>query len=150
MRALATVAIVAGCGYQPGSFGSSIQSFAGQRTTLGCLDLAVERRADLPTGEPVLGYSFGNRCDFPAVVDLATTTVIGRGVDGSRHELPAFDPRHAIEPLRLDGRAVGHEAIAYETDTPMRELCVDAAGIARTETAAWMCVGSDSIAQEVR
>jgi len=135
---------VAGCAYQPGSFHSLNQPFAGQQATLDCLDLAVHRRPDLPGGGAVVSYAFGNRCDHPTVVDLATIDVFGRTDDGRQLELKAYDPRHELEVLFLDGRAVGHEAIAYPSDAPLGVVCFDAATIARASAVHWMCLPSNS------
>ena len=148
MRALVTVGIcLAGCAYQPGSFESLRQPFDGSRATVGCLDVAVTRRADPPAGVAVVSYVFGNRCDRPALVDLAGVDVVGRLANGHAVELTAYDPSHELAALWIDGRAVGHEAIAYRSTSPLREICVDAASIARTETVRWLCLASSS--QEV-
>jgi hypothetical protein len=143
MRAQVAVGLaLAGCAYQPGSFHSIQQPFAGKQATFGCLDLAVERRDDLPSGSAVVSYAFGNRCDHPAVVDLATIAVVGRTTDGRQLELTAFDPRHEISVMRIDGRAVGREAIAYPVDEPLSEVCIDAGSIARWASEQWMCFAS--------
>src|ERR1051325_10419313 len=68
--ALLSCALI-GCAYKPGSFASGQNRFPGQHATVACLDLAVERRPDLPIG-PVLGYQFANRCDHPTTVDLGS------------------------------------------------------------------------------
>lgn len=141
MRALATL-LLAGCAYQAGSFDSSLQRFKGQQATIDCLDVAIERRHDLADGAAVVGYAFGNRCDHPTVVDLAAVAVVGRTADGRQMELAAYDPRHEISTLRLDGRAVGREALAYPTDVPLAEVCIDAGTIAHGATAHWMCLSS--------
>jgi hypothetical protein len=141
MRALA-VLLLAGCAYQAGSFDSSLQRFKGQQATVDCLDVSIERRHDLADGTAVVGYAFGNRCDHPTVVDLAAVAVVGRTADGHQVELSAYDPRHEIATLRLDGRAVGREALAYPSDAPLAEVCIDAGTIAHGATAHWMCLSS--------
>jgi hypothetical protein len=128
MRVLPVMLLV-GCGYRPGSFNSSIVSFSGQLATVGCLDVAVDRKPDMPSGEAVLAYSFGNRCDFPTLVDLAATTVVGRDPEGHDLDLERYDPSHAVAPLRIDGRAVGREAIAYTHGPPLAEVWVDVGAI---------------------
>jgi hypothetical protein len=142
MRALVSACLVAGCGYQPGSFHSSIQHFRGQHATVECLDFAVDRRNDLPDGDVVVAYAFGNRCDHPAIVDLGAAVVTGRKSGDREVALPAYDPHHELAALSLDGRAVGAETIAYAVDTSLREVCVDAASIARATPAAWLCFPS--------
>jgi hypothetical protein len=150
MRVLAMTGLaLAGCAYEPGSFHSISQPFSGHELTIGCIDIAIDRRADLPSGDAVVSYSFGNRCDHPAVVDLAKAKVFGRSDDGSRIDLVAYDPRHEIEALWLDGRAVGREAIAYPSESPLSEVCVDAASIAREGTVQWLCLASRSQHSEV-
>lgn len=119
-----------------------MQPFAGQLATVECLDLAIERRADLPTGSPVLSYTFGNRCDHPVVVDLLAASVQGHTADGRQIALNPYDPQYEIEVLRLDGRLVGHEAIAYTTDTQVRDICVDAASVAHSGATWWLCPGA--------
>lgn len=137
---LLTSALV-GCAYQPGSFmhGSGPEAvFAGERVTVGCLDVAVARRLDHEAGA-VLQYRFGNRCNRPVQVDLRSAAVIGRFADGKEVALAPYDPRFEMRPLRLDGRLSGGEAIAYPTPQPVTQICVDAATIAGAQPARWMC-----------
>lgn len=131
---------VVGCAYQPGSFSSPSREFVGQRVTVGCLDLAVDRRADLSIG-PVLAYEFANRCDHAAVVDLGAAAVIGRSAGGGELALQPYDPRGEVHAAELDGRDVGGEVLAYTADRAMVRLCVDAAGLAHTGAPRWLCVG---------
>jgi hypothetical protein len=135
---------LAGCAYQPGSFHSVIQPFDGQQVTIDCLDFAIERQPDLPNGSAVVRFAFGNRCDHPAVVDLGAASVIGHTNDGQEIPLTAYDPRHEIQLLRIDGRAVGKEAIAYPADTPISEICVNVATIAHGAISQWTCLASRS------
>jgi len=139
---VALVCALVGCAYQPGSFAHAPHDFVGQRVTVGCLDIAVERRADLVAGPaigPVLGYQFGNRCDRPAVVDLAAVAVIGRNPQGAGAALRAYDPRHEIRPAALDGRSAGAEVVAYASDAPVAEVCADAAALAHAAPPRWLC-----------
>jgi len=150
MRAhVAACLALAGCAYQPGSFHSVMQDFDGQQATVDCLDLAIDRRPDLPNGSAVVRFAFGNRCDHPTVVDLAAASVVGRTADGQQVQLAAYDPRHEIQVLRIDGRAVGREALAYPADTPINEICVDVASIAHRSDAQWTCLASRSQPREV-
>ncbi len=140
MRAAVLSVALIGCAYRPGSFSSPRQGFLGQRTTVGCLDLAVERRPDLTGGGTVLAYEFGNRCDRAATVDLAQVTVVGRTYEGEQRRLFAFDPDQEIRPLQIDGRTAGREAIAYPDATShFAEVCVDAASLAHETPARWLC-----------
>src|SRR5262245_55231473 len=101
MRAAVLSVALLGCAYRPGSFSHYRQSFPGQRTTVGCIDIAVERRPDLIAGGTVLGYQFGNRCDRPATIDFAHVTVVGRTFDGQELDLHAFDPNAEIRELQI-------------------------------------------------
>lgn len=132
--------LIAGCAYTPGSFrdGPS-HPFVGQHVSVGCIDVAVERRPDLPGGGSVLGYGFGNRCDHAATVDLAQAHIVGRTYDGREVPLAAWDPHHEIQALLLDGRATGTEALAYKATEPLAEVCVDAASIAHDGQESWLC-----------
>jgi hypothetical protein len=144
MRAgiVAVTVLASGCAYKAGSFSHFKAGFAGQRASLGCLDVAVERRPDLPEGGTVLGYSFGNRCERAARIDLRAVRVEGRTFDGQSVVLTAFDPRGEIRPLLLDGKMAGTEALAYHADARLAEVCVDVAMLARTEQPQWLCFAS--------
>jgi hypothetical protein len=136
---LAALVLIAGCAYKPDSFHSFSHPFIGEHVSAGCLDLAIERRPDLIGGGAVLGYEFGNRCDRPAVVDLARVNVVGRTFDGRELNLAVWDPRHEIHPASLDGRAIGNEALAYKSKEAFAEVCVDAASIAHATPERWVC-----------
>jgi hypothetical protein len=145
MRGVCLLAMSAGCAYRAGSFGAWGHDFPGRRTTIGCLDLAIERRADNPTG-PVLAYDFGNRCDGPLLIDLHTTSVVARTAHGDLVMLP-YDPERKIRALPLDGRSVGSEAIEYRTDlagTELTAICVDAASVVGIMTPDWQCFAQPS------
>jgi len=142
----AALAGIAACAYKPGSYAATGREFGGQRVTVGCLDLAIERRPDHGSSA-VLGYTFGNRCDRPAVVDLAWVNVIGRTSDGAEIALTPYDPKSELRVLQIDGRLVGHEAIAYPAPESLGQVCVDVASIAQQAPAQWLCFGNhDSIA----
>jgi hypothetical protein len=137
--AVLSVALI-GCAYRPGSFSHPRQGFPGQRTTVGCLDLSVERRPDLTGGGTVLAYEFGNRCDHAATVDLASVAVVGRTYDGLERKLSPYDPNQEIRPLQIDGRTAGREAIAYPDATAhFASVCVDAASLVHETPARWLC-----------
>jgi hypothetical protein len=149
MRLYIAGLVVASCAYQPGSFRSECHTFAGQRWVTGCLDIAVERRPDLPRGDIVLAYTFGNRCDTATVVDLATVRVVGRGADGSLRPLAAYDPNREIESRWLDGRAVGAEVIAYTNSAGLADVCVGADSIGQTAITGWLCLAPQPQLREV-
>lgn len=130
-----------GCAYQPGSFAHAPSSPAGQRVTIGCLDLAVERRADLTIG-PVLDYRFANRCDHAEMVDLGGAAVVGRSAEGREVALAPYDPQGELHRVALDGRNSGREALAYPATHQMVEVCVDAATLIHQGEPRWLCFGS--------
>ncbi len=107
------------------------------------MDLAIERRSARVDGNTVVAYAFGNRCDQPAVVDLASVRIIGRTASGVAVPLIANDPRAEIRPMLIDGRAIGREAIAYAHTAAIGSLCVDAASITHMTPARWLCFSSD-------
>lgn len=129
-----------GCAYQPGSFSYAPKTFTGQRVSVGCLDLAIERRADLEIG-PVLAYQFANRCDRPMTIDLGAVAVVGRNPQGTDVTLRPYDPKGEIQPVALDGRNIGSEALAYPADRAMLEVCVDAATLSGAAGPRWLCFG---------
>ncbi len=139
--------MVAGCAYQGGSFHSMDQPFPGARASAGCLDIAIKRRPDL-AHSAVVEYAFGNRCERPAVVDLASALVVSRNGDSTPIRLKPFDPRHEIVPREIDGLAVGGEAIAYLSAGPVDSLCVDPGTIARTSAEGFLCLTAPSAEDE--
>ncbi len=132
------LASLAGCAYKPGTFAHANRVFPGTRATIGCLDIAIDRRVDMGKSA-VLEYHFGNRCDKPAMVDLAYVHVIGRTDDGAEHELAPYDPERALMAMPVDGRYAGGEALAYPSDQPLIQVCVDAASVAQRTPARWLC-----------
>jgi hypothetical protein len=139
MRAVLSAALLAGCvAYQPGTFVHEGKAFVGERVTVGCLDLAVARRPDM-FKQAVIEYSFGNRCDKPEQVDLAYAKVMGRTASGSELRLIPYDPDRQLMAMRVDGRTMGHEALAYSSDEPLVQVCVDAASIVQRTPERWLC-----------
>jgi hypothetical protein len=143
MRAAVLSVALTACAYSPGSFSHFRQDFPGQRTTVGCIDLSVERRPDLSSGGTVLAYEFGNRCDRPATVDFTQLKVVARTYSGEDLTLAAFDPEWQIKPMQIDGRSAGAEAIAYPSDARLAEVCVDAASLTHEAPARWLCFASN-------
>ena len=141
MRSALLSCAFVGCAYQPGSFTHVQRGFSGQRATVGCLDIAIERRADLAIG-PVLGFQFANRCDQPAMIDLAAVVVVGRNAQGIDVALTPYDPRAELHPVALDGRNTGAESLAYPADHAMPQVCVDVAALAHLGTPQWLCFGA--------
>lgn len=140
MRNAVLCCALAGCAYKPGSFAYSDQAFAGTRASVGCLDVAVQRRPDLPIGS-VLAYEFANRCDHAVPIDLARVRVRGRTMQGVEVDLRPYDPRGELKVVELDGRTGGHEALAYPADRLIPQVCVDVATLAGAPSARWLCLG---------
>lgn len=138
--ALLSCALI-GCAYKPGSFASGRNGFPGQRATVGCLDVAVERRTDFPIG-PVLGYQFANRCDHPTTVDLGSLAVVGRDAAGAEITLRAYDPHAELHPVSLEARNIGTESLAYPAGRAIAQICVDVATFTRARPEQWFCFGS--------
>lgn len=124
--------LLAGCvAYQPGSFSHGVgqdAAFAGRRGTVGCLDVAVERRADRESSA-VLAYRFGNRCNGSALVELGRVVVVARFADGRQERLAPYDPENEIRPVRLAGRLSGGEAIAYPGAEGAVQVCAELSAI---------------------
>ena len=138
------VATTAGCSYDPGAFSYPGRQFPGQRVTVGCLDISVDRRADMDD-KVVVNYQFGNRCNESVVVDLVRVPVTGRTTMGDEVTLAAFDPKTELIALKLGARQAGGEAIAYPYPTAhaLTQICVDAAAIyAGAREHRWLCFGS--------
>ncbi len=112
---MATGATAACATYRPGSFDMSGEPMLGERTTAGCLDLAVDVARDAVATGPVVQYSFGNRCDRASTIDLGNVRVTGRTASGEEVTMVAYDPYNDIKPLPLDARAFGRERIEYRT-----------------------------------
>jgi hypothetical protein len=104
---------VAGCGYRAGSFHGPRGEFAGDRVTVGCLDVAVAPFHDAAAEGTAIVYEFGNRCDRPARVDLGAVSVHGRTADGRDVTLEPFDPLGELRVARLEARRTGREVIEY-------------------------------------
>jgi hypothetical protein len=151
---VASLLLLVGCAYKPGSFAHQARTFPGQRVSMGCLDLSVDRRADM-NGDPVLDYQFGNRCDEPVTIDLVNLHVIGRTAAGGEMALRPFDPNAEIHVAPLDALQAGGEALAYVSDDRAAgtfvQICVDVSQIERTEKprdAHWLCFGQKDLLAE--
>jgi hypothetical protein len=140
MRIALLACALIGCAYQPGSFAHAPSGPAAQRVTVGCLDLAVERRADLSIG-PVLDYRFANRCDHPQMVDLGAIAVVGRSAERGDVPLAPYDPQGELHPVALDARNAGGEALAYPASRQILEVCVDVATLIHLGSPRWLCFG---------
>ena len=138
-QALLSALVLGGCAYQPDSFSYVRQPFSGVFLSISCLDIAIDHRRMDTSESNLVEYSFGNRCDQPVVVDLAAARVYGQTPAGSQFQLMAFDPFHELRSMRIDGRATGRETIDYPSADALTHLCIDAASIAHTSPARWVC-----------
>ncbi|MCX5747073.1 MAG: hypothetical protein NT062_31770 [Proteobacteria bacterium] len=142
---LVGLTLLGACSYTPGSFVAPGHTFPGMHATAGCLDLAVERRRD-HEGAAIVAYEFANRCDAPAIVDLAYARVTGRTARGDEVTLVPYDPNHELRSLRLDARSIGREALAYHAeggeDAPILAVCVDLATVAHATGAKVLCLSA--------
>ncbi|KAB2881763.1 MAG: hypothetical protein F9K40_23845 [Kofleriaceae bacterium] len=123
---LATGVSAACATYRAGSFEMSGEPMLGERTTAGCLDLAVDVARDAVATGPVVQYQFGNRCDRAATIDLGGVRVTGRTATGEEVAMVPYDPYNEIRALALDARASGRERIEYRTS---RELSGDVVAV---------------------
>lgn len=121
------VSALTACAYRPGSFHGPGGAFVGERTTVGCLDVAVSPHDDRAAEGPALAYQFANRCDRPTVVDLGALVVRGRSASGRELTLAVWDPLGQLQPARIDGRRSGREVLEYRAaiDDPIALACVD-------------------------
>jgi len=140
MRCAVLALLLTGCAYKPGAYEYAREPFAGQRVTVGCLDLAIVRRPDTPDGA-VVEYQFGNRCDHASPVTLPIVAT-GRTPGGQERKLLAFDPNGEIVPLHIDGRSFGKETIEYRADDDygVTQICVDVAAIVKQTPAQSICL----------
>lgn len=118
------------CTYQPGSYRDFRGEFAGPRSTIGCLDVAVALGSDRSADGVVLDYSIGNRCDRPVMVDLAAVTVM---LDHTARSLAPYDPREELRALPIEARTTARESIEYQVPAayaPTHAVCVDLTAIA--------------------
>jgi hypothetical protein len=139
---LAVALTIAACAHQAtSSTQRPSHDFVGQRSSVGCLDIAIDRRTDTGSSA-VLGFTFGNRCEHPTVIDLAWVNVIGRTSNGAEVTLVPYDPKGELSVVKLDGRQMGAESITYPAPEALGQLCVDVASLAQQKPAQWMCFGN--------
>ncbi|HTM20543.1 MAG TPA: hypothetical protein VL172_08550 [Kofleriaceae bacterium] len=105
------ILLLSACGYQAGSLRPTP---AGRVVQVNCLDVRVEPLADAEATGAAFTYTFGNRCDRLARVDLGAIEAVGRFADGHRVVLAAYDPDHVIHAGVLVGRRAGAESIEYQ------------------------------------
>jgi hypothetical protein len=130
----------AACAYRPDSFSAAHGTFGRTSSTIGCLDVGLQRQPAKYALDVVVAYDFGNRCDTPTMVDLAAVKVFGTTEPDHMIQLLAYDPRDEIRPALLDGNAVGREVIAYRADVAISTVCVDVAAIAHKGSSRLLCL----------
>jgi hypothetical protein len=140
----------AACAYRPGSFQRRLgPPMPGERATVGCLDVAVQPRAELEATGQVIEVSFANRCDHPTVVDFAAMRATTRH-GGAERALRIYDPHGEIRPLKLEARTVASEVvelqIASRPEETVANACVDVGGLARWDGGErWICVAGTEV-----
>ncbi|HVK75473.1 MAG TPA: hypothetical protein VM734_19220 [Kofleriaceae bacterium] len=149
--ALAT-GTLAGCfsNYQPGSFATGGVPFAGERATIGCLEVAVSASRDPVARGPVVSYEFGNRCDRAIPVDLGAVRVTGRTAAGEEVAMSAFDPHRELRAAPLDARRAGRERIEYRVARDFSggavQVCLDLGGITSGGRTVVTCLATPDVA----
>src|SRR5690349_18177744 len=143
MRIAIVACALVGCAYQAGSFAYQQPGFAGQRATVGCLDVSVER-SEMPVG-PVIRYQFANRCDHATTVDLGAVSVVGRDSQGAEVKLRPYDPHAELHPVLLDGRSAGTESLAYPSARTISQLCVDLSTLMHDGAPQWRCLSAGAV-----
>lgn len=150
---LVALGLTACATYSPGSFAARGESFTGELTTVGCLDLAVAGTRDSVAPGPVVDFQFGNRCDHAVHVDLAAVRAVGRTASGDEVALVAYDPYGEITRQKLEARGFGRERLEYRSardfGTDITLVCVDVGAITEGGAAAQLCVAPETRVAEV-
>jgi hypothetical protein len=89
---IAALALAACSAYHPGSFRGETGLFAGQRRTVGCLDVSVAPVREATSRGRAVRYTFANRCDAAVVVDLGSVRAVGRDTMARDVPLRLRDP----------------------------------------------------------
>jgi hypothetical protein len=133
--------VLAGCYKAASSSTSDTTREVRERSRVGCLDVAVDRRTDLGT-TAIVSYAFENRCGQPAQVDLAWAQVIGRTAEGV--EL-ALIPTKQTSSVTIGAHEQAETTLAYPNPAApamIGQLCVDVASLAQQTPAVWRCFGN--------
>lgn len=148
---LLAAGIGAGCiGYEPGAFSWPRAAFSGVRMTVGCTDLAIDRRADDDDDQSIIvQLEVGNRCDHPVQLDFPGIHVVGTTESGREVKLVPHDPDAELQALPLDGRSYASEAIAYRDPRgeTLTGACVDVASLVHAGKPRWVCTREPTAAQ---
>lgn len=134
--------------YSPGSFAARGESFTGELTTVGCLDLAVAGTRDSVAPGPIVDFQFGNRCDHAVHVDLGAVRATGRTASGDEIALVPYDPYGEITRQKLEARGIGRERLEYRNardfGTDVALVCVEVGAITEGGAAAQLCVAPET------
>ena len=109
--------------YSPGSFKTAAAIFPPERTTRGCLDIAIQAVHDAAAEGPVLDVYLGNRCNDAVWVDLAALEVSARLPDGQSIFVGLYDPRDELRAAVLGGRESVTERIEVQAPLESLSLC---------------------------
>lgn len=116
----------AGCArYSANSFRTASSDFPSQRTTRGCLDIAISAAHDSHADGPVLDIYLGNRCDDAVWVDLTGLGIYAQLADGQRLPVRLYDPLGELRAAVLGGREQVMERIEVEAPYESVALCAN-------------------------
>lgn len=104
------------------------------RRTQGCVELGFfsARDPELPVTSLYLEIHVENRCNEPALVDIAALRMFAYGHDGSRRTLSLYDPRHQVIPLHVQARRAGVERFRVDGTQGVGKVdsvCIDATDV---------------------
>lgn len=136
-----TGGVLAGCYNAASSSTTDTTREVRERSRVGCLDVAVDRRTDLGT-TAIVSYALENRCAQPAHVDLGWAQVIGRTAEGAE---VALIPTKQAATVTVGAHEQTETTLAYPNPaapTVIGQLCVDIASLAQQTPAQWRCFGN--------
>jgi len=109
---LALISLISGCfpAYRPSPVASD------NLRTLGCLDLSFTVGGDgrIPDGSLLLDVQIGNRCSYPAALDLTALAIDARDAEGRVTSMRIYDPRGEIKPFTVDASISALERIRID------------------------------------
>jgi hypothetical protein len=131
-------AVLAGCAYKAASKTTEPNEHRVDRSTVGCLEVGVDRRSDLGDAA-VVRYAFANHCEGAAQIDVAWASVIGRTAEGA--ELALVPTKRAKEVV-VAPNGEAETTLVYPAPAAIGQLCVDVASLAQETPARWRCFGN--------
>lgn len=133
--ALCSLATLSACSpYRAGSFRSPGADFPSERTTQGCVDVAIRASLDPQADGPVVDLYLGNRCSDSVWVDIPALAMTVSQADGELLPVTIYDPRDELKSTLLGGKEqtmVRLELVAPETSL---RVCAQLDKFARART----------------